>query len=114
LWGLVFDEKGATFEKLTTAVLALITEVKFSCGPLLKVTVKGEVLCLTLNPTAKSKTHEGHCTGSGDNWCKEDKNERCEGLTRPLLDVIVNGVLVEGEELGLGLAKTEEEVFADV
>jgi len=125
-WHLVFDEKGTTFEKLTTAVLFLIKELKFTCGALFKITVLGEVACLHLNPTVVSKTHEFHCIGftepkkleGGDNWCKEDVVvggvDKCEGLVKPFLDVIVNGTLVEGEEIALGLVKTTEEISADV
>jgi hypothetical protein len=119
----VFDEKGTTFSKLTTAALALIKpNTTFVCGGIASIEVSGEILCLALNPTTKAKTHEGECGGEAnkeDNWCKEDKVvggvDKCEGLTKPILLTSINkGSGIISEEIGKGSVTGGEEVFADI
>jgi hypothetical protein len=124
-WHLVFDEKGATFTKLATAMLLLIPATKpatWVCGGIATIEVSGEVLCLHLNPTVKSTTHEFECGGEAnkeDNWCKEDKVvggvDKCEGLTKPvLLSSINKGAGIVSEEVAKGNVVTTEEIFADI
>jgi hypothetical protein len=60
-WQLVFDKNPAT-TVLTTAILYEPSNFKFECAAgVIKAEVEGDILCLHLNPTVESATHESHC-----------------------------------------------------
>jgi hypothetical protein len=120
-WHLVFDKKiGGTFTELTTAVLFLVEQFHFSCGPLFLAQVKGEVVCLHLKATEKAFTHSFHCVRSGDEpteeWCKKgDVGGKCEEPTAPKLESNVNETLFRKAALQmLGKTTYKVELFADV
>jgi hypothetical protein len=125
---MVFDKLiGKAFEGLTTAVLAKNEAVHFACGGLVLVEVlPGETLCLALNPTVKSATHEGHCIGeiSGgvpkpiEGWGTDVGGVFTGGKVPVLLASINHGAAVPALQLGLGTVTAfkgglETEVFAD-
>jgi hypothetical protein len=118
-WHLVFDrEVGHAFTGLTTATLFLANLVHFSCGVLILIETKGEVLCLDLKPTENVATHSYHCTGvagpplaANEEWCMEGEDvlgteDMCIGLwLLPKLEESVNkGAFAAATELAL--AKT--------
>jgi hypothetical protein len=58
LWHTVIDVDEPS---LAAGLLLLLEEVHFSCGILL-IRVKGDVLCLVLEPLSSKASHEFHCT----------------------------------------------------
>jgi len=85
-WHLVFDrEVGHGFTGLTVATLYLFNTVHFSCGALVLIETKGELLCLDLKPTEANAKHSHHCTGKNllepnDEWCMGGESaELCLG-----------------------------------
>jgi hypothetical protein len=97
-WTLVFvREVGGTFTGLTTATLFNVAEFHLSCGSLLLLDVRGEVLCLDLKPTEANTVHSYHCTGKSssepnEEWCMlGDVSEVCTGeWLRPKLEESFN------------------------
>jgi hypothetical protein len=97
-WHLPFDrEVGHGFTGLTVATLYLINTVHLSCGALVLIELKGELLCLDLKPTEATTKHSHHCTGKNvlepnEEWCMEgDVAELCFGeWLLPKLEESVN------------------------
>jgi len=113
-WHLVFDrEVGKAFSGLTVATLFLTNLVHFSCGALVLVETKGEVLCLDLKPTEANAKHSYHCTGVATNppaaneeWCMGGETaEACTGeWLLPKLEESTNHAAFKGAtELALGI-----------
>lgn len=105
-WHLVWDEKSPTFE-LHVATLFLIETVHFNCTALVLLEVKGEQLCLDLEPEVSKTTHEFHCFQKEgkqeDQWCKKDLSAECMELVTPILLTSVNhGTAKESAEEALG------------
>jgi hypothetical protein len=106
-WHLVFDrEVGHAFTGLTTATLFLVNVVHFSCGALVLIELKGEVLCLDLKPTEANATHSYHCTGANattanEEWCMGGETaEACIGeWLLPKLEESVNHAAFRGVTL---------------
>jgi hypothetical protein len=127
-WELIWDtlKPEVRFELTTGILFKLNPETKFSCAAgLVRVVVKGEVICLHLNPTTKSTLHEFHClsTKEGrqeDTWCMKDEREKCEEALKPLLlSSVSGGAFIESGELALGLILSllegrNTEIVADV
>jgi hypothetical protein len=101
-WSLVFDrEVGHAFTGLTTATLSLVNLEHASCGALILLETKGEVLCLDLKPTEANATHSAHCTAANsiepnEEWCMGGEDvlvteDMCIGeWLRPKLEHSVN------------------------
>jgi hypothetical protein len=119
-WHLVFDrKKGGTFVELTTAILYLLTPVKFKCTVFFTVELKGEQLCLHLKPTEKAISHSDHCIAEGlkqtEEWCKSDVGGTCVEAVVPVLLANQNGgAFKEVAGLGLETRRYGVELFADV
>lgn len=109
----VFDKNPLT-ETLTTAGLTVVEPTHFVCAGFALIVVEGTILCLALNPTVKSTTHEGHC-----NETKGDPEEvkywtaAGEEQTAKLTQKVGTGAAEDVALLGLGKGTTAEEVFAD-
>ena len=117
-WHLVFDRKKTEeFKELATAVLFLVELVHFVCGGVL-IEVKGEVLCLHLEPTKLAFTHSFHCIKNGDQpteeWCMKDNGVCSEPLTPKLESNVSHTGFRSAAELALGSSTYTEEIFADV
>jgi hypothetical protein len=115
-WSLVFDrEIGGTFTGLTTATLLNETETHLSCGSLILIKVKGEVVCLDLKPTEANTVHSYHCTGKSatepnEEWCMGGEvSEKCTGeWLKPKLEESINeGAFKPSTWLLLGNTKYE-------
>lgn len=112
-WELVFDKNPLT-ETLTTALLFNTEPTHFVCAGFVLVVSEGTVLCLHLNPTAKSKVHEFHCTGA--NGKPEDTkywNSAGEEKVANLKQKVGSEAAENAVQLGLGKVTTTEEIFAD-
>jgi hypothetical protein len=116
-WSLVFDrEIGGTFKELTTATLFNAAEVHFSCGALILIKTRGEVICLDLKATEAKAVHSYHCIGKNatepaEQWCMGGEvSEACTGewLTPKLEESINEGAFKPSTQLGLGNTKYEE------
>jgi len=59
-WELVFDKNPLT-EALTTALLFKVEPTHLTCAGFVLIVFDGTLLCLHVNPTVKSKTHEYKC-----------------------------------------------------
>jgi len=112
-WHLVFDrEVGKAFTGLTVGTLFLVNLVHFSCGALILIETKGEVLCLDLKPTEANTKHSYHCTGASatkanEEWCMGGEvAEACTGeWLLPELEESVNHAPFKlATELALGNA----------
>ena len=115
-WKLVFDKNPLT-ETLTTALLFTVEPTHFVCAGFVLVVSEGTELCLHLNPTVKSKTHEFHCVVNQTSGDREDKEYWLadgSGPSSPTLTQRVGtGNPEDVAELALGKITTTEEVFAD-
>jgi hypothetical protein len=113
-WNLVFDKNPGT-TILVTAMLFLLTPLKFVCGAeIVTVEVKGSVLCLHLNPTVSTKTHEFHCVqtkGSQEEtrWWNTNGTEG----TSQLLTAVNGGAFEQSGQQGLGIVEYSEAVQSD-
>ena len=114
-WKLVFD-KNPLAETLTTALLFSVESTHLTCAGFVLIVMEGTMLCLHLNPTVKSKTHEYHCVvlKGGD---PEDKKYWLPDGSGPFEPNLTQKVGTGGAEdvawLMLGKVTTTEEVFAD-
>jgi hypothetical protein len=112
-WALPFDrEVGLVFRNLTTATLLLVNVVHLSCGALILIEVKGELLCLDLKQTEANATHSYHCTGGSgraEEWCMGGEDvlgteDMCIGawLLPQLLESVNHAAFKEANILMLG------------
>jgi hypothetical protein len=113
-WQLVFDKNPAN-TALVTATVLLIAPQKFECGAgIVMVEVKGSVVCLNLNPTASTKSHEGHCVqtkGAQEEtrWWDTNGTEHAAQLLAS-----INGAGFEqAAQQGLGVVESAEAIQAD-
>jgi hypothetical protein len=119
-WHLVFDrKKGGVFTELTTAVLFLLELTHLSCSSLVLDELKGELLCLDLKATEKSKTHSFHCIAEGpkqtEEWCKKDVSGTCTEPVVPKLESNTSHSLFRSAAWqALGNDTYTEEIFADI
>jgi hypothetical protein len=111
-WHLVFDK---TTPELLTATLFLLDTVHFTCGGIVLVEVKGNLVCLDLEPTVKKAEHLFHCTQTaGVPADKEYFNDSGVKVT-PKLECSENGgAFKECAELALGTVLYKVEVFTDI
>jgi len=123
-WALVFDRLiGKAFENLTTAIMYQNQAVHFLCGALtlLETLANGETLCLHLNPTVNTSTHELHCTGeisggvpkSNEEWGKDVGGVFTGGKIPVLLVSVNHATAVPALRLWLSTVLYSENVFAD-
>jgi hypothetical protein len=118
-WELVFDTNPTG--TLTTAVLfTVLSDIHFLCGGLVLVVVKagGQVICLHLNPTEKSKLHEFTCLLKegilGDPL--ETKYWNSAGTEKTITELLSStsgGAFVMSAQEGIGMVETTEEIVAD-
>jgi hypothetical protein len=122
-WSLVFDrEVGGTFTGLTTATLFNAAEVHFSCGSLILIKTKGEVVCLDLKPTEANTVHSYHCTGKSatepnEEWCMGGEvSEKCTGewLVPKLEESVNEGAFKPSTQLALANTKYEVAVTGKI
>jgi hypothetical protein len=113
-WHLVYDQIST---ELLTATLFLPETVHFSCSILL-VEVKGELLCLDLEPKVKKISHLFHCHQKGalqlETTYWTDQEPTKEVTKAELLCSENHGEFTHCAELALGLVKNGAELFADI
>lgn len=114
-WHLVYDTKSPT---LGVAVLTLISpEIHFSCSTTL-LTVKGNTLCLGIEPTKRAFTHEGVCKTNGTAGDPQETkyfNDAGTEVAITPLEVSENGGAFKGAAVeGSGTTTYKVEVFADI
>jgi len=109
-WHLVFDKRTP---ELLTAVLFLIETVTLTCG-VLKVEVKGTLLCLELEVTSSKVTHLFHCiqekgvTKDPVYFNSEEKEVKAALLCS------FGAAFKECAELALASYTYKEAIFADI
>jgi hypothetical protein len=113
-WHLVYDQISP---ELLTATLFLPELTHFSCSVLL-VEVKGELLCLDLEPTTKKLSHLFHCHQKEalqletKYWTDQEPTK--EVTKAELLCSENHGEFKHCAELALGLVENEAELLADI
>lgn len=114
-WELVFDKNPAT-EALVAATLFKIAEFGFECTALLKIKIRGALLCLVAEPTIKKATHGFACEQSGGD-ATETKYWTSGATTSSTaaFEISFNGGAFESGALaGTGEITMSEEVFAEI
>lgn len=116
MWDLVFDTLG-TGATLKSAIHFAYSEFHFSCNAGLSIMkVKGDLICLHLNPTVKNKEHEDHCNETATGSGKPDDPKYWSGgveKTAALLTSLDGSAFEETALVALLKTATAEEVFAD-
>jgi hypothetical protein len=99
---------------LAAALMLLLEEVHFSCGIVL-IRVKGDVLCLVLEPLSSKASHEFHCTQT--NGTTDEKkyfnDSSVETAVPALLSSTSGAPFEEAGELALGTIVYSEAVTID-
>jgi hypothetical protein len=118
-WELVFDTNPTG--TLTTAVLfTVLSDIHALCAGLVLIVIKagGQVICLHLNPTEKSKLHEYTCLLKenilGDPL--ETKYWNSAGTEKSITELLTSvsgGAFTMSAQQGVGMVETTEEIVAD-
>lgn len=113
-WNLVFDHLG-TGTELKTAILFTIEPVHFECVGIQLDIVHGQVLCLHLNPTESSKSHEFHClqTNGKPEETKYWNAAGTETAIETLTTVVNETTSEESAQQWLGKINTTGAILAD-
>lgn len=89
---------------LGVAVLFLPTETSFECTALAKIKVKGEVLCLILEPTVSKTEHQFHCLAEGKKQLEKTWwNDAGTAQTAELTSSLNGGAFSESSEIALAV-----------